>query len=431
MQAQDSRNVTITVDQEFKALIPPLTDEEFAGLERSILEEGVREPIVTWRGVIVDGHNRYEIATGHGLDFDTVEYDFASRDDAMLWMIDNQCGRRNLAAIDRILLEQKRAAITREKARQKQSDAGGDRRSAEYRQKTASVQMDKSGERIDTRAEIAKKADVSKGTVARVEQIQKNAPELIDEIRAGNQTIGGAYKQIQDAQKKERKAEEIRQAQSYIESQESGGGSAVLRIGDSVGKTVECDLLLTDPPYSTDVDDIEAFAESWLPAALEGVRPTGFAYVFIGAYPDELRAYLNVEAPEHLELAQVLVWTYKNTLGNNPKARYKQNYQACLFFRGVDAPDLDCPLTSEQWAVQEINAPDGRLGDRYHAWQKPLEIAERFVRHSTREGMTVYDPFACTGTFLVAAAKLGRRGVGYELDPDNAEIAYGRGVSRG
>jgi hypothetical protein len=158
------------------------------------------------------------------------------------------------------------------------------------------------------------------------------------------------------------------------------------------------------------------------------VKDTGFAYVFIGSYPDELRAYLNAKTPDHMQLTQVLVWTYKNTLGQNPKDRYKQNWQACLFYRGTNAPVLDCPLTNEQWAVQEINAPDGRQGDRYHAWQKPLEIAERFIRHSTKPGATVYDPFACTGTFLIAASKLGRRGLGFEINMDNAKIAEQRGV---
>ena len=132
-----------------------------------------------------------------------------------------------------------------------------------------------------------------------------------------------------------------------------------------------------------------------------------------------------------MKLEQILVWTYKNTLGNNPKDRYKLNYQDCLFYRGVDAPDLDCPLTSEQWAVQEINAPDGRQGDRYHAWQKPMEIAERFIRHSTKAGDIVFDPFACTGTFLLASAKLGRRAYGFEIDQNNAAIAAERGCILG
>jgi len=251
-------------------------------------------------------------------------------------------------------------------------------------------------------------------------------PEVVSRMAETGETADKAQKAI----KREKKAEEVKKAQSLIAS-EQGEGSAKLIVGDSIGKTVDCDLLLTDPPYSTDVDDIDEFVDSWLFSALDGVKPTGFAYVFIGAYPEELRAYLNAEIPAYLELCQILVWEYKNTLGQNPKGRYKQNWQACLFYRGVDAPDLNCPLTNEQWAVQEVNAPDGRLGDRYHAWQKPLDLVTRFIRHSTTKGMTVYDPFACTGTTLVAAAKLGRHAIGYEIDEKNADIAFGRGVVRG
>ncbi|GHT29657.1 hypothetical protein FACS18942_10780 [Planctomycetales bacterium] len=188
-----------------------------------------------------------------------------------------------------------------------------------------------------------------------------------------------------------------------------------------------CDLLLTDPPYMTDVPNIEEFAQHWLPLALGKLKPTGSAYVFIGAYPQELKAYLNVPLPKDIELVQVLVWTYKNTLGNNPKDRYKQNWQAVLYFRGKNAPPLDCPLTAEQWSVIEANAPDGRFGNRFHAWQKPDDIAERFIRHSTKAGDTVFDPFCCTGTFLLSAARLGRIGKGAENNSENSTIAIERG----
>lgn len=230
--------------------------------------------------------------------------------------------------------------------------------------------------------------------------------------------------------RQKKKEDEQERAREAIEEEQRGRTGAVLFVGNSIGRQFrqQADLLLTDPPYATDVPDIDAFAQSWLPAALGAVKDTGFAYVFIGAYPEELRAYLNIVPPEHMKLAQVLVWTYKNTLGQNPKDRYKQNYQACLFYRGIHAPDLNCPLTAEQWAVQEINAPDGRQGDRYHAWQKPMEIAERFIRHSTEPGALVYDPFACTGTFLIAASKLGRRCIGFEISEENARIAEQRGV---
>lgn len=267
----------------------------------------------------------------------------------------------------------------------------------------------------------------------RLETLAKH-PEIVAqakaEAREQDDIVSRSF--VLEKIKAKEKAEQIAQAKESIASQaKQTDNRPIIHLTDSrtfdVGE--KYDLLLTDPPYSTDVPDLDAFIDSWLFKALDGVKDTGFAYVFIGAYPNELKAYLNAKIPDHLTLEQVLVWSYKNTLGNNPKDRYKQNYQACLFFRGINASSLDCPLTTEQWAVQEINAPDGRQGDRYHAWQKPMEIAERFVRHTTKQGDLVYDPFACTGTFILAASKLGRRGIGCEIDGDNAQIAMNRGCA--
>jgi len=233
-------------------------------------------------------------------------------------------------------------------------------------------------------------------------------------------TTSGIIKEIKLEKAHERHTEQTRASQTF---------NPLVEICDAVEwmkKQKPCDLLFTDPPYSTDVDDIALFS-SWITTALEKVKPTGRAYIFIGAYPEEVKAYLNKEIPKHIELSQMLIWEYKNTLGNNPKDRYKLNYQICLYYKGIDAPELNCPITSEQWAVMSFNAPDGRQGDRYHTWQKPLDMAEMIVRHSTKEGDIVYDPFACTGTFLLAAGKLGRKAYGCDISEENLTIAIERG----
>jgi hypothetical protein len=178
------------------------------------------------------------------------------------------------------------------------------------------------------------------------------------------------------------------------------------------------------------VEDITRFAQEWLPVALEKVRPTGRAYVCIGAYPHELQAYLTARRGD-MTLAQVLVWTYRNTLGPAPALDYKQNWQAILYFRGRDVAPLRAPLLTEQFSVQDLNAPDARLGDRYHAWQKPEALAERFIRHATNPGDLVLDPFAGTGTFLLAAAKLGRVAAGCDHDPEQVALCLKRGCVRG
>ena len=89
---------TIRIDQEFKDLIPPLTQEEFDGLEQNILQHGCLDALKVWReeSILIDGHNRHAICQKHGLPFDITELSFSSRHDAYNWIIDNQLSRRNI-----------------------------------------------------------------------------------------------------------------------------------------------------------------------------------------------------------------------------------------------------------------------------------------------------------------------------------------------
>ena len=284
------------------------------------------------------------------------------------------------------------------------------------------------------KTEALQEIGITKDAASRYQKMADNEDivrEAMNEARAKDDIVTRSA--ILNKIRQKEKAEKIRKAEQDIAGQASGDRKPVLFVGDGAAhrQPKSYDLLLTDPPYSTDVPDIQAFVDGWLYNALDNVKPTGSAYIFVGAYQAETIAYLTAKIPDHMQFVQRLVWTYKNTLGQNPKDRYKLNYQDILFYRGVDAPPLDCPLTSEQWAVQEVNAPDGRQGDRYHAWQKPMELAERFIRHSTRPGMSIFDPFACTGTFLLAAAKLGRIATGFEISEKNAAIAFERGCVRG
>ena len=86
----------LTVDPEFRDLIPPLNEEEMKLLEASIVADGCESPLIVWNGVIVDGHNRYAICRKHKIPFAIQEKEFSSRDDAMLWMLRNQLGRRKI-----------------------------------------------------------------------------------------------------------------------------------------------------------------------------------------------------------------------------------------------------------------------------------------------------------------------------------------------
>ena len=90
----------IRVSRAFETQIPPLLPDEFRQLEENILEEGcVINPLVTWNGVIVDGHNRYRILMNHPeIPFHVFERDFFDENEAVAWICRNQLGRRNLSS---------------------------------------------------------------------------------------------------------------------------------------------------------------------------------------------------------------------------------------------------------------------------------------------------------------------------------------------
>jgi len=116
-------NRNIVIDPEFKNRIRRLDDDEYAQLEANILADGCREPLVVWRGknILVDGHHRYEICNRHGLPFEVIEREFDCREAVLVWIIENQLGRRNLPEPARIkyALELKPAIAALAEARMK------------------------------------------------------------------------------------------------------------------------------------------------------------------------------------------------------------------------------------------------------------------------------------------------------------------------
>lgn len=104
----------LTIDPEFKSYIPPLSESEREALRASLIaSKGAREPIVAWRGVIVDGHNRYELCTEHGLTFGIRELDLPDRQAALAWMFENQIARRNLSVDQIVMLAAVRGVATK------------------------------------------------------------------------------------------------------------------------------------------------------------------------------------------------------------------------------------------------------------------------------------------------------------------------------
>ena len=181
-------NPVLTIDPEFEAKCPPLTEDELAQLEENILEEGlVLMPLIVWNNTIVDGHNRYKIAQKHpGIEFRIHEKQFNNRYEALSWICKNQLGRRNLTP------QQKKYLVgERYEAEKNTEDFHGN-------QYTLSVES--GGDQNDhhhskTRKKIAEETNTSEGYVQRAEYYAKGinaAEEVLPGIK--NDLLLGKYK---------------------------------------------------------------------------------------------------------------------------------------------------------------------------------------------------------------------------------------------
>jgi len=225
----------VVIDEEFKGIIPPLTDEELRLLEESINQEGCRDPLVVWKetGILLDGHNRYRICQSIGAEFNTIELSFSDRSAAKLWMVKNQLGRRNLTIVQRCDLVVHVKPIIEAKAKEQQGS------------RTDICQnSDKCFEPVDTKKEMAKLAEVSHDTWARYESVMEKADDATKQaLRDDKTSINAAYTELKRAEKKEEFAKNIEKQRENIKA-----GLAM--------PTGKYDVIVVDPPwpYGTEYD---------------------------------------------------------------------------------------------------------------------------------------------------------------------------------
>ena len=87
----------------------------------------------------------------------------------------------------------------------------------------------------------------------------------------------------------------------------------------------------------------------------------------------------------------------------------------------IDKSGLKNPIS-----ILPFKVPQGSYGTAKHPTQKPLDLLEWLVKSYTNENDLIFDPFAGSGTTLVAAKKLNRRAMGCELHRPYFDIAQVR-----
>ena len=205
----------IRVDEGLRAYIDPLTEDEHAALERSLLAEGCRDALVLWGDLLVDGHNRYAICVKHDIPFKTIQHPhFKSIEDVHLWMIENHLGRRSVSDFQRGVLALRKKEILL--ARTGSEDGAATEGAASERSPSEGSPPDDSPPwdedapgtsaapmrghanpdwkpAVPSRQALARAARISSNTLGQIEKIQKSAaPELVRAVKEGAISINAA-----------------------------------------------------------------------------------------------------------------------------------------------------------------------------------------------------------------------------------------------
>ena len=240
------------IDNEFRNYIRPLSSEEYDKLEASILSEGIRDPLVIWQGILLDGYHRYKIAQEHGLEYKTVEVELPDKEAAKEWIITNQLGRRNLT-------EQEASYYRGKLYENRKLSRGGDRKSNTNNwnlKSTAeelsdqydvskntiindakfSAAVDKVADEVGEEAKkaiLSGKAKVPKKHVEKLIEVKQEAPEFIEPILNGEIEISKVVREIN----REKKIDSI--AKKTTEAK-------------ALGEMGIYSVILADPPWRYD-----------------------------------------------------------------------------------------------------------------------------------------------------------------------------------
>ncbi len=216
------------------------------------------------------------------------------------------------------------------------------------------------------------------------------------------------------------------------------------------------DLVFADPPFNIGYEydkyfdriapnDYIEWTREWTAACLRVLKPAGTFWIAIG---DDYAAEVNLlmKRAHGATLRNWIIWHY--TFGQNCRIKFNRSHTHLFYF--VKDPeaftfndDAVRVLSDRQTKYNDKRAnPKGRLPHDvwqysrvcgtfkervgWHPCQMPLKLLERVVLATSNPGDVVLDPFAGSGTTLVAAARHDRRWVGLELSRDYAKRAEAR-----
>ena len=401
----------LQIKEEFKKLIPALSVEEFNQLEANCLAEGIREKIITWDGFIIDGHNRFEIATRWNLEYESESKRFKDENEVKEWMIHNQFGRRNLSNYQRSVLALELESVFSKRAKESKIE-----KVSHYRQ-TGEVLANLP--KPDTRKELAKIADVKERTLGKVKVIEAKAPEEVKaKLRTGEVSIHQAYQEIKKEEKKIEIAEKKEEQKKIIESVQNETlkdiqttiekgwykvGNQYLYYGSNtdkefINKLPKAKFCFADPPYNAGVDEWD-FNFKWELDYLQKYADV------IAVTPGGWNAHNFYKETKMNYIWEMFCWISNGM--THGRCGYANVIKTSIF------GNVKPKISQDFW---KITIKISETEDTKHKGRKPYDFMIHLIDLFTKENDFIIDPFAGSGTTLILCEKMNRISYNAEIN---------------
>ena len=191
--------------------------------------------------------------------------------------------------------------------------------------------------------------------------------------------------------------------------------------------TIKADCVVTDPPYGITYQSNAGVGRGTKPISNDGTRvslrlyrrlaPLIASYPVLwftrwDAWPDVWEIFAS-----HMQIKGLLVWD-KGTPGMGDL-----NHWGCSYELIMSAGPIQI-LGKRDNSVLRFNTTSS--ANRHHPTEKPVKLFEYLISKTVLESDTILDPFMGSGTTGVAAARLGRKFIGIEIDKKYFDIACER-----
>lgn len=168
-------------------LIPAMSEEEYGELREDVATNGLREPITLYEGRVLDGRHRLRACDETGAEIRTREYD---GDEPVVFVISMNVHRRHLSTAQRAEVVRRALPHLHEQARERQ----GARTDLEL----PGHMSRKSPDDGRAREQAGKLVGVSGRTVAELDRVAREAPELHAQVLTGEKGVREAWRETRE-----------------------------------------------------------------------------------------------------------------------------------------------------------------------------------------------------------------------------------------